>query len=366
MSLLLEARKKMLLAQSSINKGDVTPEFDLERLADLTSLEQVAQSKVNSRNAGQNLFNAKSHSLPTARAGSVKRNLLLTLVITILLLTLGAGYMWHYNSGNDIQSAQTHQTSAAAIPDHSATAPPMMADVVSTEITATEPVKSAKESVQNTPSAHPASADKKRVTPMPVKSNNLKSSPLQTELPNPLLQNAYLAYRSGKLDEARNLYLDMLGKNARNIDALLGLAAIAQQRGEDVSAAQHFGRVLAMEPRNAVANAGMSGLSNDENNESRLKTLLNQQGDSAALHFALGNLYARQSRWSEAQQAYFNAYALNTNNADLAFNLAVSLDRLGQGKLAAQHYQRALLLDQSHSAGFDHVQIEQRVQELAR
>ncbi|HEU0282194.1 MAG TPA: tetratricopeptide repeat protein, partial [Gallionella sp.] len=169
------------------------------------------------------------------------------------------------------------------------------------------------------------------------------------------------------LNEAQQFYLAMFKKDAQNPDALLGLAAIAQQHGENLEAAQYFSRVLILDPRNAVANAGMSALNaNDDYNESRLKTLLREQGNSAALHFALGNLYAGQSRWSEAQQAYFNAYTLESGSAEFSFNLAVSLDHLGQEKLAAQHYQRAIQLDPSHSAGFDHAQISQRMQELAR
>src|SRR5450759_5046257 len=116
--------------------------------------------------------------------------------------------------------------------------------------------------------------------------------------------------------------------------------------------------------RNVAANAGMSALTTDDNRESRLKTLLNEQQNSSSLHFALGNYYAEQARWGEAQQAYFNGYRLEPDNAELAFNLAVSLDRLGQKKSAAQYYQRALQLDPEHNAGFDHAKISQRIEEL--
>lgn len=188
-----------------------------------------------------------------------------------------------------------------------------------------------------------------------------------TPFVDPLTSDAYLAYRSGKLDEARQLYLSLYSKDAHSTDALLGLAAIAQQQGETQAAAQYLRKVLALDPRNATANAGMSALSADQDySESRLKTLLREQGNSAVLHFALGNLYAGQSRWSEAQQAYFNAYLLEPGNAEFAFNLAVSLDHLGQKRPAAEHYQRAMQLDQPQSAGFDHAQITQRVQELMR
>jgi Flp pilus assembly protein TadD len=108
----------------------------------------------------------------------------------------------------------------------------------------------------------------------------------------------------------------------------------------------------------------MSALTTDGNRDSRLKTLLNEQQDSSSLHFALGNRYAEQSRWAEAQQAYSNAYRLESNNAELAFNLAISLDRLGQKKSAVQFYQRALQLDSQQSAGFDHKQISQRIEDL--
>jgi Flp pilus assembly protein TadD len=104
----------------------------------------------------------------------------------------------------------------------------------------------------------------------------------------------------------------------------------------------------------------------DANPESRLKTLLNDQPGSAALHFALGNRYAEQSRWGEAQQSYFNAYRLDPGNAQLAVNLAISLDHLGQKKSAAQYYQQALQLDPDQSAGFNHKQISQRIEDLTR
>ena len=152
--------------------------------------------------------------------------------------------------------------------------------------------------------------------------------------------------------------------NARNTDALLGLAAIAQRNGDDSSAAYYYAKVLELDPRDPVANAGMSALTTSNNTESRLKRLLNEQQGSSALHFALGNQYAAQARWADAQQSYFNAYKLDPENAQLAFNLGVSLDRLGQQKSAVQYYLRALELDPNKRNGFDHAQISSRIEEL--
>jgi tetratricopeptide (TPR) repeat protein len=80
----------------------------------------------------------------------------------------------------------------------------------------------------------------------------------------------------------------------------------------------------------------------------------------------LGNQYAQQSRWSEAQAAYFKAYSIDPQNADYAFNLAVSLDQLRQRKPALEYYQRALALADKRAASFDSAQARSRVQELSK
>ena len=101
-----------------------------------------------------------------------------------------------------------------------------------------------------------------------------------------------------------------------------------------------------------------------EEAESRLKTALSGQPNSPSLLFALGNLYARQQRWSEAQQAYFQAYAGEPDNPDIIFNLAVSLDHLRQGKLAAQYYQMALDAGNNRATAFNRDQVNARLREL--
>jgi len=282
---------------------------------------------------------------------------------TVFLLAAGAGYLWY------IDSASSYPPLRPRTPTVAAPAPAPITTAPGHKLAAETNVPASAGSTRGTRQA--TQSARRKVKPSPQSSELISIKPEQSELFDSLIGNAYLAYRSGKLIEARQMYLEVLGKDASNTDALLGLGAIAQQLGEDRFAAQYYMRVLTLDPRNAVANAGMSALSKDENNESRLKYLLREQRDSPALHFALGNIYAGQSRWGEAQSAYFNAYTLDSKNAELAYNLAVSLDHLGQNKLAVQLYQRALELDlaggnRPHSANLDHAQISQRVKELTR
>jgi Flp pilus assembly protein TadD len=180
----------------------------------------------------------------------------------------------------------------------------------------------------------------------------------------PVLFGAYDAYQRGDYARAEKGYREVLNKDARNRDAMLGMAAIAQQQGQDETAQYYYRQVLLLDPRDPVALGAMSTYSTSEDNESQLKQMLAEQPRSAALHYALGNLYAGQSRWADAQQSYFNARMLEPSNAQFTYNLAVSLDHLGQGKSAAQHYREALQLDTNNNAGFDHAQAQKRLNEL--
>jgi Flp pilus assembly protein TadD len=197
--------------------------------------------------------------------------------------------------------------------------------------------------------------------------HNRESDPV-----DPILLAAWQAYRNGDFDTASQHYSEVLRKDALNNhtpdrDALLGMAAIAQQRSQDAIAAQYYNQLLALDPRDPDAHAGLSsllGATGAPSAESRLKLLLAQRPESAALHFALANHYADQSRWEDAEQSYFSACKLESDNAQFAFNLAVSLDHLGQAKLAAQHYRHALKLDQAGNPSFDHAQTQLRLDEL--
>lgn len=192
----------------------------------------------------------------------------------------------------------------------------------------------------------------------------LSRTPLRT---NMTLERAYDTLQAGKLDEAQREYEQVLRSDAKNTDALLGLATIAAQRGQSEKAQTFYLRALESNPNDATAQAGVistRGQADADFSESRLKTSLASQPDSPALLFALGNLYARQGRWSEAQQVYFRTYATEPDNPDFIFNLAVSLDHLRQNKLAGQYYQMALTAGETRTVSFDRDQARTRILEL--
>jgi tetratricopeptide (TPR) repeat protein len=181
---------------------------------------------------------------------------------------------------------------------------------------------------------------------------------------NPLVMRAYDAYYAGKDNEAQKLYKQALQRDGLNVDALLGLGAIASRQGRIADAGGWYRKVLELDPKNTTALAAMADvqqLQDPQMGESRLKSLLAKSPNDANLNAALGNLYADQNQWSAAQQAYFEAYRLN-ESADNAFNLAVSLDQMGKPKLALPYYQQALqMAQQSSASNIDKAALEARI-----
>jgi tetratricopeptide (TPR) repeat protein len=183
---------------------------------------------------------------------------------------------------------------------------------------------------------------------------------------NPALSKAYQFFMSGDLAAAQQQYQTVLQNEPNNHDALLGMASIAITRKQDSQAGSYYLKLLDLDPSDPDAIAGLTGLQGGDASEmeSRLKKALAHNPQSGALMFALGNLYARQSRWSDAQQSYFQAYGATPNNPDYAFNLAISLDRLSQKKLALEFYQRALTLAQNKPGNFNKIAIQDRINQL--
>lgn len=184
----------------------------------------------------------------------------------------------------------------------------------------------------------------------------------------PGIAEAYQAVERGDLNRAESLYRGVLQADAQNVDAVLGLATIAARRGNAQQAIGFYEQALRLEPRNSAAQAGLIdiiGQADPQLSETRLKQLIARE-PSAFLYFSLGNLYARESAWPAAQSAYFQAYNLQPDNPDYAYNLAIGLEHLEQPKLALTYYRKALDLSfKKGHANFDQNRVIERVGQLA-
>ncbi|APV49727.1 hypothetical protein BWI17_08550 [Betaproteobacteria bacterium GR16-43] len=173
----------------------------------------------------------------------------------------------------------------------------------------------------------------------------------------------------GDLAGARKSYQAALAVDANSVDALLGLATVNARSGERAAAARDYRKVLAIDASNPDALAGLAAIadySRPDALEPTLKADIARYPQSAALQMTLGTLYASQSRWGEAQAAFFEAHRLDPANADVLYNLAVSLDNMNQPRLAGEYYRRAVQQARGRNVQFDARIAERRAAELPR
>lgn len=182
-----------------------------------------------------------------------------------------------------------------------------------------------------------------------------------------LLKQAYGAYTAGDYEDAAARYSEVLEQWPDNRDALLGLGAVAMKNGDKNRALEIYSHLLRIDPQDKLVRGILINLGNSTDvtgSESAIKVMLQAHPEQPFLHFALGNLYASQSHWPEAQQAFFDAYRLDSGNPDYALNLAVSLDHLGHADAALDYYKTAVQLAQGGQASFDPAALQARIDTL--
>ncbi len=338
----------------------------------------AAEAQKRERAAAQNVFVAKQP--PQGR------NLLILGGLAAIVAAFGIGgwFWWQMQPKGGIgpapvATARTAPMTAAPIAPAPASTPIAAAPAAPTPIAPPESVAAApiaEKPVAVLPaltSANKPTAAKPLPAAMPVP---LAAEPehlihITTSRPkmNPQIASAYQAFQAGDLAAAQRDYQQVLKSEPKNVNALHGLAAISLRQGQYETAEGLYLLILEADPKDNAAQAGLISLRGQVDplqSESRLKNLLANQPESPSLNFALGNVYAQQGRWNDAQQAYFRAYSSDSENPDYQFNLAVSLDQLRQPRLALQYYQGALAAASKRPAAFDRNQVAGRVSDLQK
>lgn len=338
------------------------------------------------REAVRNAFAAKETAAPPGKAK------LWWALGTLTIAALGIGgyvaYQLNAMGGNRIGS----QVARSLVSQTPANPPASLPALPTTLPAPSQPPPSATVFAQNSPStvasarvvtATPGAASENHYpSPSPSEYTPRRQPPAQYDegsggsirltpsklAPDENLVQAHGHIQKSELDSARSSYEKALQRDPNNTDALLALAAIAQKQGRLDDADRYNQRALLANPADPASQAAMlsgaTAAADPLTTESRLKILLTSQPESAPLNFALGNLYSRQGRWADAQQAFFNSVAAEGDHPDYLFNLAVSLDHMRQNKLAAQHYRLALDAANKRPAAFDREQVERRLSNL--
>ncbi len=345
------------------------------------------------REVARNVFAAKQSSIQTPSDSGKRKWIIPVIVSALVLIGAGGWYVWsEINRVSPPMLARTASPPAALPPAAFSTGqigskPATTVDASAVAISEAPlppllPPPSIDATLAKNPDASKSQTER-LLTDREALAKKLRDAPVEKEAPmglklarsvelprlNPELTTAYQALVNGDYALAQKLYAKLVTAEPLNIDAQLGLATAAARSGNIASAKQYYRQVLALDPRNGLAIMGLVALNDGAQSaglEIELKTLIGRNPDAAPLHFALGNIYAGDRRWTEAQQAYFEAFRIDSGNPDYLFNLAVSLDQLHQAKLALDYYRKAEDVSLTRGGGqFDRNTVAKRIKELS-
>ena len=127
-----------------------------------------------------------------------------------------------------------------------------------------------------------------------------------------------IAYKTGRLEEAAGLITDAIQQDSTKAPYCFNLGVVLQKQGKPEEAADAYRRAVRLHPSYVEA------LSN------------------------LGNARLEQGKLAQAAAAYQQALRLNPNSAEAHNNLGVALKEQGQFAQAVASYQRALQLNPQH------------------
>jgi len=160
--------------------------------------------------------------------------------------------------------------------------------------------------------------------------------------------------RRGRTEEARILYLEAIGKDARHSSAHFNLANLLEKTGDEAGAERHFRLALeanpaALEARINLGNLLFRGGRPEEALEEFKSALVSNPGRLDA-RGNLANTLASLGRIEEALVEYRILLEADPGAAGTWFNLGYTLETAGRTGEAASAYRRALALDPGHRA----------------
>jgi Tfp pilus assembly protein PilF len=163
-----------------------------------------------------------------------------------------------------------------------------------------------------------------------------------------LLSDAVAQHQAGRLDEAKELYLQILAVDVRHAPSLFGLGAIAQQSGNAQVAEKMIRRAIAIDGDNVEYHFALGGTLQAQRKFAEalsefLRVIGSDPGNVLA-RFRVGNVLQLEGKLDEAIAEYEGILAIKPDSSEAEFNIGNVLRLQGNLSEARAQYQRALKL----------------------
>lgn len=192
----------------------------------------------------------------------------------------------------------------------------------------------------------------------------------RTKTLSTLTNEGYVAYQTGNYGVSLSKYVQAYRQAPENKDALLGMAAVHTKLNQPKLAAVYYQKLKALgfdvkqEAQRNTRDDEMRSPNHRVDLNDALAQLKSTPND-ARLNFSVANLFAKKRDWAQAQTYYFKAHQYNPSNPNYVFNLAVSLEHIGQPKAALTFYQKTRALMANTPSTINPMTVAKRLDELS-
>lgn len=159
------------------------------------------------------------------------------------------------------------------------------------------------------------------------------------------LEQALRALNAGQYEGAIALYKNVLEKDAKNLDALFGIATSYQKAGQKPQARAAYAQLLKAYPGYEPGLNNLLVMASSEAPQDALKELdaIGARNPNFATVYAQkGAIYSKLNDFANAKKNLVRAVELEPDNIVYRYNLAVLLDRMGDAANATKLYGQIL------------------------
>jgi protein O-GlcNAc transferase len=161
-----------------------------------------------------------------------------------------------------------------------------------------------------------------------------------------MFASAMRHHQAGRLNDAEQLYRQVLKLDARHVDALHLLGVLSHQVGRNDAAVELIGQAIASDGRVAAFHNNLGNALRAQGQlvqaAASYQRALARQPDYVEAHYNLGIALQEQGLLAEAAASYRRALAVRPNYAEALCNLGNTLQAQGEPQEAMACYQRAL------------------------
>ncbi|MBR7745879.1 tetratricopeptide repeat protein [Undibacterium baiyunense] len=167
-----------------------------------------------------------------------------------------------------------------------------------------------------------------------------------------LLQQAIVKHQQGFLQQAEDLYVQVLQIDAQQFDALHMIGLIAKQRGDTQSALNFFAKAIQSNPRDARVHCNLGAtlqqIGNSKQALACYDLALTIKADYVLAWNNRGNSLRALERYPEALESFTKALELQINYPEAFLNRGICLQALEQHSQAIQDFDDALKLKHNY------------------